>query len=317
MPNAKLACVRMAANEYSETANTADDPFPWAQAQNRISTMSSPDHVLAAPPAPLPARPATSVQTWSPARSPILSIDRGESEDHEQFQATHSHPEPMLLWSLTATAAITTGSRDWLIPPGYGLWVPGGTEHAGAVLHAGEGSVITFAADQCPIAWTEPTGVSVGPLLRELIAHLQQAGRQDPSRPQAEALMFELLAPLPTHAIHVSMPADPRVRAIAERLIADPADQRELAAWADHVHAGVRTLSRLFLSETGLSFARWRTQVRIRAAIQLLASGATVDAVARAVGYRKTSAFINAFRRATGQTPGTYIHANTPPAAQP
>jgi AraC-like DNA-binding protein len=54
--------------------------------------------------------------------------------------------------------------------------------------------------------------------------------------------------------------------------------------------------------------------MRIRAAIQMLASGATtVDAV----GYRKTSAFINAFRRATGQTPGTYIHANTPPAAQP
>jgi AraC-like DNA-binding protein len=76
------------------------------------------------------------------------------------------------------------------------------------------------------------------------------------------------------------------------------------------VHAGVRTLSRLFLSETGLSFARWRGQVRILAAVQLLADGVTARAVARAVGYRKTSAFISAFRRATGQTPGTYIHAN-------
>jgi AraC-like DNA-binding protein len=58
----------------------------------------------------------------------------------------------------------------------------------------------------------------------------------------------------------------------------------------------------------------WRTQVRIRAAIQLLGSGATVNATARAVGYRKPSAFISAFRRFTGQTPGTYIHAGpTPP----
>jgi AraC-like DNA-binding protein len=248
-----------------------------------------------------------------------LSIDRGESKEHEQFQATHSHshPEPMLLWTSTATVAVTVGSRDWLVPPGYGLWIPAGTEHAGAVLHDGEGSVVTFVVDDCPIGWTEPTGVLVGPLLRELIAHLHEAGPQDPSRPHAEALMFGLLTPLPNQAIHVSMPTDPRVRTIAERLIANPADQRELAAWADHVHAGVRTLSRLFAAETGLSFARWRSQVRIRAAIQLLATGATVDAVARAVGYRKTSAFINAFRRATGQTPGTYLQANTPPTAKP
>jgi AraC-like DNA-binding protein len=125
--------------------------------------------------------------------------------------------------------------------------------------------------------------------------------------------MFDLLTPLPARDIHVSMPADPRVRAIADQLIANPADQRELAAWADHVHAGVRTLSRLFLSETGVSFAQWRTRVRIRAAIQHLASGASVNATARAVGYRKPSAFIAAFRRATGQTPATYTHAGTPP----
>ncbi|WNV87761.1 AraC family transcriptional regulator [Umezawaea sp. Da 62-37] len=103
------------------------------------------------------------------------------------------------------------------------------------------------------------------------------------------------------------MPTDPRARAIAEQLIAHPADQRELTAWADHVHAGVRTLSRLFRAETGLSFATWRTQVRIRAAIPMLAGGTPVNAAARAVGYRKPSAFIAAFRRVTGHTPGTYL----------
>jgi AraC-like DNA-binding protein len=261
-----------------------------------------------------PAAPA--LQVASPAGSPILSIDRRESGPHEPFKKTHSHPEPMLLWSSTATLTVTTASRDWLVPPGYGLWVPGGSDHAVVVLRAGEGAAILFAPDRCPITWTQPTGVSVGPLLRELIAHLHRIGPQDPSRPHAEALMFALLTPLSTHDIQVSMPDDRRVRAIAERLVADPSDPRELAAWADHVHAGVRTLSRLFLNETGLSFAQWRTQVRIRAAVQMLADGASVTTTARAVGYRKPSAFINAFRRATGQTPGTYIHLDTMPATQ-
>lgn len=251
--------------------------------------------------------------TSSPLGSPILSIDRGEAEGRGQMLPTHSHPEPMLMWSSTATVMGTVAARDWLVPPGYGLWVPSGVEHTGTVLHAGEMSIITFAAEHCPIGWTEPTGVVIGPLLRELITHLYRAAAHDPSRPHAEALMFALLAPLPTHDIHVSMPSDPRVRAIAEKLIADPADARELTDWADYVHASARTVSRLFQAETGLSFAQWRTHVRIRAAIQLLTGGTTVHAAARAVGYRKASAFINAFRRVTGHTPTTYANADVHP----
>jgi AraC-like DNA-binding protein len=243
--------------------------------------------------------------------SPILSIERGDSDQFAQLVEMHSHPEPKLLWTSTATVTVTTASREWLVPPGFGLWIPGGIEHGGSVLRPGEGSAITFAPDRCPITWTEPTGVAIGPLLRELTTHLMQTGPQDPTRATAETLMFELLTPRPAHEIQVAMPTDPRVRAIAERLIADPADHRELAVWADQVHSSVRTLSRLFLSETGLTFARWRTHVRIRAAIQTLANGATVEATARAVGYRKTSAFIATFRRTTGHTPGTYIHPDS------
>ena len=252
------------------------------------------------------ARAGAASATAGPTASPILCIDRDTAQDHELLHL-HSHPEPMLTWSSTATLMGTIARRDWLIPPGYGLWVPGGIEHAGAVLHAGEMLTITFAADRCPITWTEPTCFTVGSLLSEIITHLHDIAPGDHSRPAAEALMFELLTPLPAHDIHVTMPADSRARAIAEQLIAHPGDQRELTAWADHVHASARTLSRLFRAETGLNFATWRTHVRIRAAIPMLAHGTSVNATARAVGYRKPSAFIAAFRRVTGQTPGTYL----------
>lgn len=208
---------------------------------------------------------------------------------------------------------VTTASRDWLVPPAYGMWVPGGAEHTVATLQAGELCLVLFAPDRCPVTWSEPTGIGVTPLLRELILHLDRAGARDPGRPQAEALVFGLLTPLPANTVDISMPVDPRVRAIAERLLADPADPRELAVWAYEVHAGVRTLSRLFVSETGLTFAQWRTHVRIRAAARHLAEGASVSATARAVGYRKPSALIAAFRRATGQTPGAYRHLDTAP----
>ncbi|BBA96096.1 putative transcriptional regulator [Actinacidiphila reveromycinica] len=242
----------------------------------------------------------------STAVSPILCIDRDIARDHELLQL-HAHPEPMLTWSSTATLMGTVARRDWLIPPGYGFWVPGGVEHAGAVLRAGEMLTITFDADRWPLDWTGPTCFAVGPLLREIITHLHRVAPDHHSRAAAEALMFELLTPLPAHHIQVTMPADPRARAVAEQLVAHPSDPRELTAWADHVHAGVRTLSRLFRAETGLTFATWRAHVRIRAAVPMLADGTSVNATARAVGYRKPSAFIAAFRRVTGQTPGTYL----------
>lgn len=201
----------------------------------------------------------------------------------------------------------TIAARDWLVPPGYGIWIPGGIEHGGSIVREGETSAVHFT-EHCPITWTEPTGVAIVPLLRELIAHLSGIEPQDSSRALAEALLFQLLTPLTTQDIQIAMPTDPRVRPIAERLLTDPGDTRDLDYWADYVHTSVRTLTRLFRSETGLGFGEWRTRVRIRAAIQLLGTGTPVNATARAVGYRRPSAFISAFRRVTGQTPGTYAN---------
>lgn len=251
-----------------------------------------------------------------PDVSPILKIDPDTALVHERLDL-HAHPEPMLTWSSTATLMGTVAGRDWLIPPGYGLWVPGGTEHSGAVLHAGEIVTVTFAANRRPLGWTEPTCFAVGSLLAEIITHLHDAAPDDRSRPAAETLMFQLLSPLPAHDIRITLPTDPRARAVAEELIARPANQRELVGWADHVHTSVRTLSRLFRTETGLNFATWRTHVRVRAAIPMLANGIPVGRAARAVGYRKPSAFIAAFRRTTGQTPSTYLPrpSNAPTAS--
>ncbi|MFI6170338.1 AraC family transcriptional regulator [Nocardia sp. NPDC051052] len=239
--------------------------------------------------------------------SPILSIVRNGAEARRTID-WHSHDHAMLLWSATATVTMSTPARDWLVPPGYGLWVPPRIVHAEKALRAGELCIVRFAPDLCPIRWSEPFGIAVGPLLRELVLHLQAAASDDPSRAHAEPLVFDLLTPLPVNAIDVSMPTDPRLRAIAEQLIADPSDTRELTCWAHQVHAGIRTLSRLFVNETGLTFAQWRTHVRMRAAAEHLADGRSVNATARAVGYRKPSAFITAFRRSTGRTPGTYLH---------
>jgi AraC-like DNA-binding protein len=101
------------------------------------------------------------------------------------------------------------------------------------------------------------------------------------------------------------MPADERARRVAEQILADVTDDRPLAAWGREVGASARTLARLFVADTGLTFARWRTHARLAAALRLLAAGERVGTVAYLVGYGTPSAFVAAFRRGLGTTPAS------------
>ena len=230
--------------------------------------------------------------------NPLISI---ETNLPEFRTGLHTHPHHLIAWSATATVSVRAGTRDWLVPPTHALWLPARHPHTTEVSRPGLGYAVLIDPAASPVTWPEPTGVLVTPLVRELIVHLDR--RPDAT---AVALLLELLDPVPSTTFHVPIPADDRIRAIADALLADPADQRDLTAWAHAANTSVRTVTRLFADETGMTFAQWRTLVRVRAALALLARGTPVGATARAVGYRKPGAFAETFHRVTGQHPGVY-----------
>jgi len=102
------------------------------------------------------------------------------------------------------------------------------------------------------------------------------------------------------------MPGDARAPRIAEVLHKQPGDPRSIAQFARSVGAAKRTIERLFLAETDMTFGKWREQLRLLHALRLLAAGESVTAVALEVRYDSTSAFISAFKSALGTTPGRY-----------
>jgi AraC-like DNA-binding protein len=168
-----------------------------------------------------------------------------------------------------------------------------------------------FDPRDCPLAWPEPTVVGTAGLVGSLLEHLAE-DLAPPARRRAEAVVFDLLQPLPVATLDVPMPTDPRALGVATALVVDPADGRTLAAWGRTVGASGRTLARSFEHETGLGFERWRTRARMAAALPRLAAGVTVTRAAMDVGYASTSAFVAAFRRTTGATPGSYFAAARP-----
>ncbi len=227
----------------------------------------------------------------------------------------HAHADHQLAWSPEGVLVVLTeGGASYVLPPSRALWIPAGTVHETRASGAAVLRSVYVEPRRCSIDWDVPTPVAVSPHHGELIQHHddREIGAED--RARAEAVLFDLLVPLRVATIDVRSPDDPRARGVADALLADPADPRTLHEWGRTVGASSRTLARAFLRDTGLSFGRWRTLVRLQASLLYLAEQMPVSVVAPLVGYRTTSAYVAAFRAHTGVTPGRYFQR---PAATP
>ncbi|MGA7460866.1 MAG: AraC family transcriptional regulator [Candidatus Korobacteraceae bacterium] len=152
--------------------------------------------------------------------------------------------------------------------------------------------------------------VNVSPLLRELILHAcgfqtlrKKAARQ---RHLIDVIVdqLEAIRTVPLQLPHLS---DPRAGRVAATLLTDPSSTRTLAQLCKQAGASKRTVERLFLEEAGMTFGKWRQQLRLMQAVRLLASGAPVTQVALEAGYSTPSAFISMFRKLLGTTPSLYF----------
>jgi AraC-like DNA-binding protein/quercetin dioxygenase-like cupin family protein len=224
----------------------------------------------------------------------------------------HVHEDHQLAWAASGVLTVITEGATWVLPPTRALWIPATLPHeTGATTSATMRSVYIPAA-LSPVNWATPTPVAATPLLTELIGYLSGSLTRT-QRAHAEALLADLLRPVPVTTLDVPFPAGPLAAEVAEGLRANPADQRTLADWGRAVGASERTLARAFTAQTRMTFGRWRTLLRLQAALPLLAAGEPVGRVARRVGYETPSAFVAAFRRETGLTPAAYFAG--PPAA--
>ena len=116
-------------------------------------------------------------------------------------------------------------------------------------------------------------------------------------------VLFDELAAAPVKKLHLPMPADARLRRIADGMTPDPSDRAAVHEWARRIGVSERTLSRLVLQETGMSFGRWRQQLHIVLGLQWLSQGASVQSVATDLGYESASSFVFMFRKVLGTSP--------------
>jgi AraC-like DNA-binding protein len=215
-----------------------------------------------------------------------------------------------LMFASRGALTVSTNSSVWVVPPHGAVWVPALVAHefetapgaAMQTLYVQPGATRRLPDPCC--------AVRVSPLLRELLRRalqLETLDRRNREQRNLMAILLDELAVLPLPPIDLPMPRDPRALAAARLVRARPEGRHTLPEASRASGASVRTLERLFRAETGIAFGTWRQRARLFRALQLLAENENVTSTAIAVGYESTSAFVAAFRRTIGVTPGQYF----------
>lgn len=227
----------------------------------------------------------------------------------------HTHRKAQLIYCISGVMTVETEQGQWVAPPNRGIWVPSGFEHEILINQAAEMRTVYVTPDARANLPNRPFALAVTRLLRELILAALVTDRTPdphlyaPGTPMAhitEVLLDQIVAQ-PASDLHLPYPSDRRLRPICAALTGDPADRRSLKEWAKVVGASDRTVERLFMAETGMTFHRWREQMRVLRSLTLLANGRAVKSVALELGFANPSTFITMFRKTMGVTPGAYL----------
>lgn len=206
---------------------------------------------------------------------------------------------------------VDTKQGVWVVPPSRAVWIPAETFHS--VVMSGRVSMRTlyFVPKLCRTLPRKCFVMNVTSLLEELILHactFQRLHKRAPTERRVLEIIVDQLKAVESIPLQLPHPSDSRARRVVETLFANPADQRTLDKLCTDSGASKRTIQRLFLSETKMTFHKWRQQFRLLHAMQRLAAGEKVTAAALEAGYNSTSAFISMFRKQLGTTPTRYLY---------
>jgi AraC-like DNA-binding protein len=234
---------------------------------------------------------------------------RVDFSDYEAEVPQHQHRQGQLVLALHGAVTCTAANGLWIVPPGCGIWIPGGVPHSNQVTSNARLSYLLVQPDAAVLP-QECCTLAVSPMLREMILHLADGPdsfASDDHVGRFVRVLLDELALMPKKGLELPVSSHPKIAVIATALTAKPSDRRTLGEWADHVAMSERSLKRLMVQETGLTFGQWRRQLHLVIALRELASGATVQTVSSDLGYESATAFIVMFKKALGTTPTRYV----------
>ncbi|HEX3470655.1 MAG TPA: helix-turn-helix transcriptional regulator [Silvibacterium sp.] len=225
----------------------------------------------------------------------------------------HFHNRDQLVYASRGVMTVRTTSGAWVVPAQRAVWIPERVPHTVTMSGAVAMRTVYLKPKLARSMPRDCCVVNVSQLLKELILHACTFGslrqRVERQRHVIEIIIdqLEVIQRVPLQLPNLT---DPRAERVARALMGSPGNRQTLEQICKPSGASRRTVERLFQDELGMTFGKWRQQLRLMHAMRLLGEGSKVTHAALESGYSTPSAFIAAFRKALGVTPTMYFGAS-------
>jgi AraC-like DNA-binding protein len=224
--------------------------------------------------------------------------------------AAHAHPRAQIIYASKGVTKVITPDHVWMVTPLQAIWVPGMTEHDVCFLdHVDvrnvflDPSVTQQLPDTC-------FAFDVSPFFKELLLRVMQfdaTKRLTGAEQRILQVLLDEISVLQPASLNLPIGNNPRVNIITDTLIKNIGKELSLEEAAALACVSSRTLSRLFVAETGLTYRDWCIKLKLLEAMRRLGAGASIAEVAFELGYESTSAFTYMFRKSLGKPPGIFL----------
>lgn len=221
----------------------------------------------------------------------------------------HTHPWAQLVYAKSGLMSVESDDQVWYVPPTKAVWIPPRTIHRIEFRGQVQMRTLYISPVRAGQSRSKVATLGVSKLLSHLIQHIQKLEMLDPSVPEQYHLalvLMDLIANAPVLDMVLPQPLDDRAVHLASLIRENPSDKSGLGTLSTQVGASLRTMQRCFRAETGLALDSWRQKSRLIHSLADLAAGASVTGAAMECGYESTSAFIFAFKKHFGVTPGRF-----------
>jgi AraC-like DNA-binding protein len=230
----------------------------------------------------------------------------------------HRHRRSQLLYAATGIMVVGTEAGRWIVPPERAVWIPAGMTHeVNALVHVSTRSVYIEPGVSAALPH-DLRVIAISPLVRELLLETADLPL-DAGKGSRTDLIFTLIVHeierAPVLPLDIPFPTDPRLAQRCRAYLEHPSPHETIDDWCRDLAMSRRTFTRKFRAETGLSFAMWRRQASIFAALSRLAAGEPITTIAFDLGYESASAFATMFKRVVGVPPSRYL-AQAPAGAK-
>lgn len=238
---------------------------------------------------------------------PVVGIGNAYPPSFEL--AEHSHRRGQFLYAASGVVAVSTPEGAWVAPPERAVWIPAGMPHSVRMVGAVQTRSVMIDQTVSAMLATTCRVVTVSPLLRQLLVSASEVPAEYDVDGRDGLVMALLVAEISRAPVIPIVVPFPRHAALAQRchsFLERPQAGETIDQWSDALAMNRRRFTRLFRRETGMSFAEWRQQACLSAALPRLAAGDSVTAIALDLGYDGPGNFSTMFKRVLGAPPSQY-----------